>query len=182
MVSKTKAFVLPASVIGPADVARLKRDLETFDDQLHQASLRTKAVGKQAPVSDVTPKQLIMSLAAANKSDLDDRSQRQNLIGELDGVLTSAPTITISFAIDPSSEFLSKIVQWLRTNTQPNVLVRIGLQPNIVAGCRLRTANKLYDFSLRNKFDEQRPLLISRLKKSTHREPTLKAPSVEPAT
>ena len=66
----------------------------------------------------------------------------------------------ISFAADPSASFTEKIVAWFRENIHPNILVQIGLQPNIAAGCVVRTANKIFDFSLRENFNQSQQSLI----------------------
>jgi F0F1-type ATP synthase delta subunit len=51
------------------------------------------------------------------------------------------------------------------------VLVQIGLQPNLGAGCVVRTTNKYFDMSLRTKFFDSRDKLRA----------VLKAPAAEPA-
>ena len=71
--------------------------------------------------------------------------------------------IHISFAADPSAAFTDKIVAWFRENIHPFVLIQVGLQPTIAAGCVVRTANHSFDFSLRQHFTKQRQLLIDKL-------------------
>jgi hypothetical protein len=67
----------------------------------------------------------------------------------------------MSFASDPSAVFTVKIVIWLRTNIHPYLLLQVGLEPRIAAGCIVRTPNKQYDFSLRRHFTDQREQLIN---------------------
>lgn len=171
-----REFRLPISVVGPADVARLKRDLEAFDDQLHQAALRAKS---GSPVTVGHPGRVFGELADLNGCDLQQPNGRQELLSGLETLQASAPVITMSFAADPSAVFISKIVEWLRANIHPQLLVRVGLQPSIAAGCTIRTTSALYDFSLRSKFAEQRPVLIRRIRETTAKEVTTKAPSKE---
>lgn len=170
-------FKLPATLVGPTDLARLKRELAAFDEQQHQAELKAKSSGNKADAGRAG--KLLSEIAENNGFDLNDSKKRQELLDELDTILKTAPTITMSFAVDPSSAFMSKVVEWLRTSIHPQVLVRIGLQPNIAAGCVLRTPSKIYDFSLRSKFTEQRPELIRRLQLTTRPTTSLKAPSQE---
>lgn len=179
MASKRTDFILPNSVIGPAEVARAKRELEALDERLRQAELRAKSAGKKATEAADAKGQL-KAIADANECDLDVKKQRQELLASLTELVETAPTVTISFAVDPSDAFMAKLVEWFRTNTHPSVLIRVGLQPSITAGCRLHTPGKLYDFSLRNRFNEQRPLLVKRLKESARpAEVSIKAPTVE---
>ncbi len=60
-----------------------------------------------------------------------------------------APVIRFTFASDPTQEFLTGIVRWLRNNTGRFVLIRYGIQPSIAAGCLMYTPARQYDFSLR---------------------------------
>lgn len=157
---------LPATIIGPADLARAKRDLDTYNDDQHQADLRIKKTGA---AETVLAGRAISELAALNDADLTDDRSRRDLLTEVEKALKAAPTVTMSFAVDPSAAIMAKIVDWLRSSIHPQVLVRVGLQPNIAAGCVLRTSSKIYDFSLRHKLDEQRPLLIEGLRTSANR-------------
>jgi F0F1-type ATP synthase delta subunit len=70
----------------------------------------------------------------------------------------------MSFAADPSASFSAKIVGWLRANIHPLSLLEIGLQPTIAAGCIVRTTNKVFDLSLRNRFSEHTELLLKSLR------------------
>ncbi|HSH55760.1 MAG TPA: hypothetical protein VK983_02970, partial [Candidatus Limnocylindrales bacterium] len=97
------------------------------------------------------------------KMNLLRKTDREKLLKYLSALLDKAPVLHMSFASDPSAAFMDKLVVWLRQNIHPQVLVRIGLQPSVAAGCILRTANKEYDFSLRQALDDQKPLLIAKL-------------------
>jgi F0F1-type ATP synthase delta subunit len=154
---------LPLNVVGPSDVMRLRRMLEQFDNERQQATLRAKS---GAATSEVSASQLLRELAAANKRDLAAKGDRESLLKELEDVLKTAPTITMSFATEPSAAFMAKMTGWFRQEIHPSLLIRIGLQPNIAAGCTVRASGKLYDFSLRGKFSEQRTLLIEGLRKA----------------
>lgn len=82
------------------------------------------------------------------------------MINLLQGFRDSAPKIHMSFAVEPSAYFLNKVVVWLRANINPVILIEVGLQPALAAGCSVRTANKLFDMSLKNRFVDSRPFLI----------------------
>jgi len=154
-----RELVLPILVFGIVEVRRLKRELESLDEYIRQAVLREP--GKQAALPRVS--RLLDALATDNGRNLLQATDRRELHQFLDHVTRSAPTIHISFASDPSSAFTAKLVSWLRANIHPAVLLQTGLQPTIAAGCILRTANKSFDFSLRERFTEQRDLLLEAL-------------------
>lgn len=169
---------LPLGVVGPSDVMRLRRMLEQFDDSQQQATLRARSGG--AP-TDMQANPLLRALATDNKRDLAVATDRQTLLAALEDVLKIAPTITMSFATEPSAAFMAKMTGWFRQEIHPSLLIRIGLQPNIAAGCTIRASGKLYDFSLREKFSEQRQMLVKALHASPAAEVTVAAPAVSAA-
>jgi F0F1-type ATP synthase delta subunit len=167
---------LPMLVFGVVEVRRLKRELESLEEYMNQARLREP--GKQASLPRVS--RLLDALAAENHLNLlqsEDRKQLKTFLGLIE---KHAPVIHMSFATDPSSAFTAKVVTWLRNNIDPSVLLEIGLQPTIAAGAILRTNNKIFDLSLRDRFAVSEKLLIE----SLEAEAALVAPataSVEPA-
>jgi F0F1-type ATP synthase delta subunit len=147
---------LPTLIFGPVEVRRLQRELEALDEYLQQSAIRE--AGKQASLPKTS--RLLDALANNNTMNLLVDADRTKLHTFLGKVETKAPVIHISLAADPSSAFTAKLVAWLRTNIHPYALLSLGLQPSIAAGCVVRTANKSFDFSLRNHFHDQRRLLI----------------------
>lgn len=156
-----RELVLPPAVVGPADVSRLKRELEGLEDYLHQAKLRTAGHSSGKPPR---PSRLLGTLTEANHAQLLEAADRRRLLAFLKLAQEHAPVVHISFASDPSAAFTSKIVSWFRTNIHPQLLVQVGLQPGIAAGCVVRTPNQYYDFSLRRQFSGKRALLVDSLK------------------
>jgi hypothetical protein len=152
---------LPASLTGRSDVARLRRELEALGEYLHQAALR-----KQTPDSIKLPKtsRLLDEFVLLNKLDLLHRADHDTTMGLLNDLTTTAPQLHISFSAEPSSAFLAKLMTWLRGNIHPLVLVQVGLQPAIAAGCVVRTRNRQFDLSLGKNFKDQRPLLAAELR------------------
>lgn len=152
-------LVLPTLIFGSVEVRRLLREIETLDEQLRQMALRRDEKFEMPRVS-----RLLDALASENHCDLLRGSDRTVLRDFLKHVIEKAPTVHISFAADPSSAFIAKIVGWFRANIDALALVQIGLQPSIAAGCVVRTQNKVFDLSLRNHFSRQSELLIASLR------------------
>jgi F0F1-type ATP synthase delta subunit len=78
----------------------------------------------------------------------------------------------ISFSADPSVSFLEKLMAWLRKEIHPLVLVTVGLQPSIGAGCIIRSTNKQFDLSLRQDFKKKQDMLRDKILEATVPEPT----------
>ncbi len=150
---------LPVLVFGVVEVRRLKRELETLEDFMYSSEIREP--GKQAALPRVS--RLLDALATDNNRNLLQEEDRKEMYHFLASVETQAPTIHISFASDPSSAFVAKLVTWLRAHIDPSILLQIGLQPTIAAGCIVRTPNKQFDLSLRQNLTEQRSKLIEAL-------------------
>ena len=155
---------VPALITSPADVSRLRREIQALDDYLHQQELRTPG----QPMAKL-PKtsRLLDELVVSNSLNLLDQATRQHLADFLSDVAENAPVVHVSFAVDPSSAFMQKIVLWFRQNVHPSILVRVGLQPSIAAGCVVRTTNRYYDLSLREYFKKHRAELMKALEAPT---------------
>lgn len=168
-------FVLPVLVVSPADVGRLLRELETIDNQLLQLGLRD---GEDAKAPETSG--LLGQTVQLNKFDLLDQKSRQALHISLQEVREKSPVIHMSFSVDPNTAFIKKIMVWLRREIHPQVLLTIGLQPNIGAGCIVRSTNKYFDFSLRQNFANKRDLLLKKIVEATKTDLKNSAPQAVP--
>jgi hypothetical protein len=154
-------LVLPVSVVSKADVGHSLRELEQLDEYLHQAAI------KGAQAKDL-PKlgHALEEVTAANKLNLLYPEHRATLKSFLTAVKAKAPVVHMSFPSEASNDFTSKLLTWFRTETHPLVLLHIGLQPELAAGCTVRTTNKMYDFSFRKRFEKSKMKLIAALEAS----------------
>ena len=145
----------------PTDVSRLRREIAALENYMEQEALRHPGA-PQAKLPKTS--RLLDELAQSNNLNLLEQSTRQHLDGFLADVAAHAPVVHISFAADPSSAFLQKIVLWFRQNVHPGVLIRVGLQPTIAAGCAVQTTNQYFDLSLRRQLQAHRDDLIAHLR------------------
>ncbi len=152
-------LVLPISVVSRVDVGRLLREIELVDNFLTQAAIRE---GGQ-PVKLPKTSRLMDEIIEVNKLNVLIEPERKRLMAYMLVVHEKAPVLNMSFSADPSPLFIQKLMIWLRREIHPMVLLQTGLQPNIGAGCVLRTTNKYFDFSLREHFIRNRELLIDKL-------------------
>jgi hypothetical protein len=151
----TKTPVLPSIIATPAEVSRLNREIAQLDDVLHQFSLRTGGGATELPKTS----RLLEILAENNQLNLLSTDDRRLLRRFLELVEQRAPKLHFSFSADPSPAFIDKLINWLRQEIHPQALVVVGLQPNIGAGCTLRTVNKYFDLSMKKDFYYHRGLL-----------------------
>jgi F0F1-type ATP synthase delta subunit len=155
-----KGFLLPTLILGPADVNRTLVEMQQLDDYLLQTY-------KKVPDEIKLPKtsRTLEALAEVNDADLLALEDRQRLQAFLVSLQQHAPVLHISFAAEPSAAFTSRIVGWLRANVSKYVLLQVGLQPSIAAGCVLRGTNKVFDMSLRRYLQDQKPLMAQLMAK-----------------
>jgi F0F1-type ATP synthase delta subunit len=163
MEHKPRAGQLPTLAVGPIEVNRLIRELETIDNTLLSHTLRKQ----EGDAKMLKTSHLMDQVVSLNKLNLLQKDDRERLSRFLKAVKQRAPVLHISFSADPSPAFLEKLMSWLRREIHPQILVTIGVQPTIAAGCIVRSANKIFDFSLRQEFTAKRGLLIERLTNST---------------
>ena len=149
-------FVLPILIFGLPEVRRLKLELEALEDFMRQSLIREP--GRQPQLPRLS--RMCEALVAENKLNLLLDADRKRLQLFLTNVASSAPTLHISFAADPSSAFTAKVVTWMRKQLHPHALLQVGLQPTIAAGCIVRTMNKEFDFSLRENLIKRENLLM----------------------
>ena len=156
---KPKALNLPVTVSSPADVGRLILEMENINEALLQLGLRKSGEAVKMPKTS----SLMDQTVEANELNLLHDTDRVTLQHFLTDIKHRSPVMHISFSADPSPVFIGKLMTWLRREIHPFVLLSVGLQPTIAAGCIVRTTNKQFDFSLRQDFLEKRDLLISQL-------------------
>ncbi len=155
--NKDSNLELTVAVTGPIELGRLIREVAEIEESLLQLGLREG--GEKVKLPQTT--RLMDQLVEHNKLNLLHEDDRKRLREFLDQVRVSAPVLHMSFSADPSINFLEELMTWLRREIHPEVLLTVGLQPNLGAGCILRTTNKQFDFSLRQDFIKKRDLLFA---------------------
>ncbi|MEK7603477.1 MAG: hypothetical protein AAB459_04545, partial [Patescibacteria group bacterium] len=139
---KPRSISLPVAVVGRVDLGRLLREVEGLTDFLEQAAIREPGTA-QAKMPKTS--RLLDQAIEINKLNLLTNDDRNQLRQFLKTVYQEAPVMHMSFSADPSPNFTQKLVAWLRQEIHPFVLLQVGLQPNIGAGCVVRTTNKYFD-------------------------------------
>lgn len=155
---------LPTKIVSRGDLNRILRELNRLNDYLVGAQF--KGDDPAAVNQNISP--LLGELAAANNYDLMDENRRKELYAQLETLSAKGPGLHISFTSAPSPNSLEKVIVWLRGNIHPQVLLSVGLQPTIAAGCVLRTPNRVIDMGLKQTLMEKQPLLLEMIKGVNH--------------
>lgn len=146
---------LTNAIISKVDLGRLRRELNAVDDFVIQSKVRKAGQQPALPRTSLN----LEELAKANKLNLLVDGDRKDLNTNLTELYSRAPVMRMSFASEPSPAFLKNIINWLRQEIHPHILIQTGLQPNIAAGCIVQTNSKYFDLSLRKHFEKNRGLL-----------------------
>lgn len=153
--TKFTDLMLPVEITTSAEVRRINRELSRLEEFCESTRLRTGAELAELPKLS----RLLTILCSRNQLDLLKPADRKQAIAYIDDVAAYAPVLHISFASEPSQAFMAKITGWFRENISSSVLLEVGLEPGIAAGCIVRTENRQFDFSLRKFLDGKRDLL-----------------------
>jgi hypothetical protein len=178
--AKKATLQLPVAVVTKVDIGRLLREVEALNNFLNQSTIRKP--GEQAKPPKTS--RLMDEIITINKLNVLVAEEREQLYKFLEDVRKTAPILHMSFNSDPAPMFMRKLTTWLRNEIHPYVLVQIGLQPNIGAGCILRTTNKYFDFSLKQHFLNERGLLMESIagkSKASSEQKTSEAAAAVPA-
>lgn len=153
-------FTLPVSIVSRVDISRVLREVEALNEFLDQSNIRQPGAPTKLPRTS----RLLDEVVQANDINVLKPEERQRLHGFLREVRDQAPALHMSFSADPSPLFVKRLTTWLRDEIHPMVLLQIGLQPNIGAGCVVRTTNKYFDMSLRSRLTDSRDILLRKLR------------------
>lgn len=160
--AEPRVFHLPLGVATVGDLGRMIEEIESLDDFLAQAAIRTAGT----PVTLPKISKLCEEMVEENGLNMLQAGDRTYIRTFLHKIKDQAPVIHMSFSSEASARFTQKIVEYLRKDIHPVALLSLGLQPNIGAGCVLRTRNKYFDLTLRKNLEAKRADLIEYLGKA----------------
>jgi F0F1-type ATP synthase delta subunit len=153
-------YVFPAALIGRSDLARLVREVESFDNDLEAQKVRSHGTESY---SLPTMSRSLNDFIEINKLDMSNDQVRMALKERLRNIKDKAPVIHMTFAVEADPEFLQRLVTWLRQEIHPQTLLSIGMQPSIIAGVYMRTPNHVHDFSIKTLLAGKRDIIVKEL-------------------
>lgn len=160
MAHENATFQLPLSIVTPTDLKRLNRELDNISDALLQMEIRE---GGEAQAKLPKISKPLDDLAVLNKINLLHKEDRESLGKVVKQLLEHSPVMHLSFATEPSTQFIEDLTDRVRKTIGPYILITIGLVPSIGAGCMLRTTNKYFDLSLRQALISKKQELVKAL-------------------
>ncbi len=164
MEHKTEAqLILPVHIVSRVDVGHLLRSAQELDEFLRQAAIREPGTALKMPKTS----RLLDEFITVNNLNALQESDRKIILDFLAKVRTKAPVLHMSFSADPAPSFTQKLIGWIRKEIHPHALLSIGMQPNLGAGTVMRTRNSYFDFSLRQRFMDNRKNLESMINDET---------------
>lgn len=157
--SSTHALLaLPDTIVSSADIARVERELSILHDSYSQQRLRGQNIA--LPIS-----RSLEAVSEKNSYNLHTAEHRQALAAALRTIKAKAPVVHVSFASEPSTAAIGRLVQWFRAEVHAYALIIVGVVPSIVGGCIVRTPNSVYDMSIGEVLERGKPLLVEYIKK-----------------
>lgn len=137
---------LPNSIYTKGQLLSVLHEIEKYIDALVQVDVVHKTTQKMGHLPSMSVH--LQGLLAENSLEATTHNM-ESLRDFLVELQDSSPIVRFSFASEPPTDILHKIVSWLRKETGLFVLIKIGIQPTVAAGCVMYTPNHRYDFSLR---------------------------------
>lgn len=152
-------LVLPVSVSGRVQLARLAREVEALENDFESQKARNTSPVPKIPVMS----QPLVDCIELNKVDISNGQARMRLKKALINAKDKAPIMHFTFATEADPRSIRQLVTYVRKEIHPQALISIGLQPALVGGAYLRTPNQVHDFSLKARLHDKRSLIVDAL-------------------
>ena len=156
-------YAFPPALISRADLARLMREVESVENELEAQKARAQSQNQEVVYHMPPMSRSLSDFVELNQLELSDDKIRMALKENLRKLKDHAPVVHMTFAVDADSEFLQKLVDWLRKEIHPQTLLSVGLQPNLVGGVYVRTPNHVHDFSIKSYLQTKRDVMLKEL-------------------
>lgn len=172
-------YKLPVSVATRTQVINVLRNLEDVLDKGIQNNIRAQEGVDFQDLPEVSS--ALAEIVKENKTEVSTENLRK--LGKwLEDLKHNAPVVRFTFGSDPSNDITSKLVKWLRDQSNITVLIRTSVQPSVAAGCIVHTPSHRYDFSLRNELLQGVPIFVKYLEKMVASVPDKPEPVAEVST
>jgi hypothetical protein len=89
------------------------------------------------------------------EKDRDKDHEIAVLAAEIEQALRGGKIVSVTLAASPSRKLKTEIVEWFRTQIDPQMLIRFLVNPDIAGGMVVRTTSRIHDYSFRNRLLEK---------------------------
>ena len=132
------------------------RDFQLMLQNLCDKFFETEATSevilkKEAPYSLA---EFLTKLANEYKVRMEDKTQVQLFLRQIDKAISEMTVISLTLAIDPKETFIKAMQDWFMQHYQKLVLLDISVDQSIIAGSIIQIHGKYHDYSLRKMLEE----------------------------
>ena len=154
-------LLLPDSVATKRNLVSLVHEVECIDETMIAAEVKAK-VGVEASHSPELSDHLA-SFLTLNHLSLDGSRTRSQLVAYLRRLKDQAPVVHMTFATEADDDSLRQLAAWVRQSVHPQAVMTVGLQPDLIGGVHVRTANHVQDLSIRARLKDARHSIVEEL-------------------
>jgi hypothetical protein len=158
-----KFLVLPNFIHSKEQVHALVKEILLIQDFLDKSQVRTPGTKMSLPKTTAD----LDKFAEANKRNVLNHTQRNEMAHFLRSVYNLAPVVNVYFAIDENPKFVEGIINWFRSNVHAQTLFQTHAHAKVGPGCVVRLKHKTYDFTFRKRFDNAQTVLSEALQVKT---------------
>jgi hypothetical protein len=147
---------LDGSVSSPQNLKTLVLEMRDYAHWFSQNEVRRRINAKHSadkPELSVAASVLIHDWE--RKGSL-DRKSLDELIAALEDMEDAAPKVTITLAAPPAAGLKKMLVNWLREEVAPDVLVTFDFNSTLLGGMVLRCGSRIFDWSFRRQILDSR--------------------------
>ena len=87
----------------------------------------------------------------------------KDALQDIEQAITSAKIVIVSLALELPDPEITKLGQFIKTNSGPQVLIEIQYDPALIGGCALSYNGVYRDFSIRRKIEENKKGILNTL-------------------
>jgi hypothetical protein len=157
------AYELPSAVYSPQLLEAVVHDIETYLEWYREAKVQKK-VGAKSTVAEPSHS---AETEVVIKEWLGGKDATVESIEELVDTLKNLnmPEVHVMLAALPNRAQRETIIDWLRNNTTPHLLVSFVADRNLGGGLVLRTPNRVFDFTWKQQLLNSRDKLAGILRR-----------------
>jgi len=145
---------LPSTIASSQDLNDIILDIREYAKWYSHNAIK-KAGSKKSENPDIssTAKEILRQYSDSNSLNSSGISE---LIEYLERLRSDAPTISVTLASVPTSDLKKSIVEWSRSNLDPNVMVKFQFNATILGGLVVKCGSRIFDWSFRRKILDNR--------------------------
>lgn len=102
----------------------------------------------------MSKKESLLAILEKSGVDINNTIHMQAQLNQFKKKISEVPTITLTFAYEPSAGTVKKICSWLSTNLDHRMLLDVEVDEEIMGGVMFTYKGLYRDFSVRKKFND----------------------------